>query len=48
MGGFKHAAHGSGLWRFDGSSWQHFGAEWMCPINLSRILVSIGMASCGS
>ncbi len=24
-------ASGSGLWRFDGSSWQHIGAEWNVP-----------------
>ena len=31
MGGFKQAPNGSGLWRFDGSSWQHIGAEWNVP-----------------
>jgi len=26
------AATGSGLWRFDHSSWQHIGAEWNAPL----------------
>jgi hypothetical protein len=26
------AAAGSGLWRFDHSSWQHIGAEWNAPL----------------
>ncbi|MGO9994108.1 MAG: histidine kinase [Steroidobacteraceae bacterium] len=29
--GASSAAAQSGLWRFDGSSWQHIGAEWNAP-----------------
>ena len=29
--GSNRRPSGSGLWRFDGSSWQHIGAEWNVP-----------------